>query len=77
VLSPSTKHLDRFQKLRIYAEYGVRHCWYVDPTEKTLEVFILSGSDYIVGPAFSANDPVTAPPFEIHTFDLGILWGAV
>jgi Uma2 family endonuclease len=77
VLSPATKHLDRFQKLRIYAEYGVRHCWYVDPTEKTLEVFILSGSDYIVGPAFAANDPVTAPPFEIHTFDLGILWGAV
>jgi Uma2 family endonuclease len=49
VLSPSTKRLDRFQKLVIYAEYGVKHCkhcWYVDPIEKTLEAFILSeGAD--------------------------------
>ena len=77
VLSPSTRHLDRFKKLRVYAEFGVKHCWYVDPIEKTLEVFILADGAYIVGPTFSANDPVAAQPFEVHTFDLSVLWGDI
>ena len=76
VLSPSTKRLDRFQKLSIYAEFGVKHCWYVDPTDKTLEVFILSDGAYKIGPAFADNGPVSAPPFEAHTFDLSLLWDA-
>lgn len=74
VTSPSTRRLDRVQKLAIYAEYGVDHCWYVDPIDKTLEVFILAEGAYKVGPAFADNDRVTAPPFEAHTFDLGLLW---
>ena len=31
VLSPSTQKLDRTDKLAVYAEFGVGHCWYVDP----------------------------------------------
>ena len=74
VLSPSTKHLDRFQKLAIYAHFGVAYCWYVDPLEKSLEIFILVGDRYQVGPAFTGNDAVCAVPFEPHTFNLGSLW---
>ena len=74
VTSPSTKRLDRFQKLPVYAQFGVKHCWYVDPIEKALEVFILSNGAYMVGPSFTDNAAVTAPPFEAHTFDLSLLW---
>jgi Uma2 family endonuclease len=74
VTSPSTRRLDRIQKLPIYAAHGVKHCWYVDPLERTLEVFILSGTTYTIGPTFADNAPVTAPPFEAHTFELGVLW---
>ena len=74
VLSPSTQTLDRMHKLKIYAELGVKHCWYVDPLEHSLEVFIWSNGTYLVGPVFTGNDAVTAPPFEAHTFELGILW---
>jgi Uma2 family endonuclease len=74
VASPSTRRLDRFEKLPIYARHGVKHCWYVDPIEKTLEVFILVNGVYTIGPTFTDNAAVTAPPFEVHTFDLGILW---
>ena len=74
VLSPSTAKIDRFQKLPIYAEHGVKHCWFVDPIEQTLEVFILAEGAYKIGPAFTGNAPVTAPPFEAHTFDLSLLW---
>ena len=44
ILSPSTQALDRTDKLAVYAEFGVKHCWYVDPIAKTLEVFALTGS---------------------------------
>ena len=74
VLSPSTQSLDRLHKLKIYAEHGVKHCWYVDPILRSLEVFILSNGTYLVGPVFTGIDAVTAPPFEAHTFELGILW---
>ena len=74
VLSPSTAKIDRFQKLPIYAEHGVKHCWFVDPIEQTLEVFILADNAYKIGPTFTGNAPVTAPPFEVHTFDLSLLW---
>lgn len=42
VLSPSTMRLDRSDKLRFYGEFGVGHCWYVDPEVCTLEVLALT-----------------------------------
>ena len=55
VMSPSTRTYDRLTKLKIYAAFGVHHCWYVDPTAQTLEVFILSNGSYLVGPAFTGD----------------------
>ena len=71
-----------------YAEYGVKHCWYVDPTAKTLEVLELTGAGsagatsshetpskkWLLAAALKDADPVTAPPFEVHTFPLDVLW---
>lgn len=74
VLSPSTQAVDRTDKLAVYAEYGVGHCWYVDPIAKTLEVLALTGSKWLLAAAFKEADPVTAPPFEVHTFPLDVLW---
>ncbi|MBX9924801.1 MAG: Uma2 family endonuclease [Hyphomicrobiaceae bacterium] len=74
VLSPSTQALDRTDKLSVYAEYGVGHCWYVDPLAETLEVFALTGAKWLLAATFKDADPVTAPPFEAHTFPLDLLW---
>jgi Uma2 family endonuclease len=74
VLSPSTQRIDRTEKLAIYAEYGVKHCWYVDPIARTLEVFELTGSKWLIAATFKDAAPVTAPPFEAHTFALDVLW---
>jgi len=74
VLSPSTQALDRTDKLTVYAEFGVKHCWYVDPIARTLEVFALTGGKWLIAATFKDADPVTAPPFEVHTFALDVLW---
>ena len=74
VLSPSTQAIDRTDKLTVYAEYGVKHCWYVDPIARTLEVLALTGSKWTIAATFKDDDPVTAPPFEVHTFGLDGLW---
>jgi Uma2 family endonuclease len=96
VLSPSTQAVlpeasaenHRTDKLAVYAESGVKHCWYVDPIAKTLEVLELTGAvsagatsapetpskKWLLAAAFKDADPVTAPPFEVHTFPLDVLW---
>lgn len=74
VLSPSTQALDRTDKLSVYAQAGVGHCWYVDPLAKTLEVFALTSGKWLLTASFKNDDAVTAPPFEVHTFALDVLW---
>ena len=74
VLSPSTARLDRTDKLSVYAEFGVGHVWLVDPDVRTLEVFALTGGKWLLTATFKDDDPVAAPPFEVHTFPLGVLW---
>lgn len=74
VLSPSTQTIDRTDKLGIYAAFGVKHCWYVDPIARTLEVLELTGGKWLLIAALKNADAVTAPPFEAHTFALNLLW---
>jgi Uma2 family endonuclease len=74
VMSPSTRRKDRTDKLVIYAAFGIGHCWYVDPSLQTMEVFELTGSKWLLTATFKDADPVCAPPFEAHTFALDVLW---
>ncbi|HVT19692.1 MAG TPA: Uma2 family endonuclease [Thermoanaerobaculia bacterium] len=43
VLSPSTARRDRGEKLRLYAESGVREYWIVDPEARQIEFLVASG----------------------------------
>lgn len=74
VLSPSTQRFDRTDKLTVCATFGVKHCWYADPIAKTLEVFELAGSKWMIAATFKDADQVSAPPFQSHTFALDVLW---
>lgn len=74
ILSPSTARIDRTDKLAIYASHGVSHCWLVDPDARTLEVMVLTGKNWLRVLALKDAEPVTAPPFEAHTFPLDVLW---
>ncbi|MEL6299436.1 MAG: Uma2 family endonuclease [Pseudomonadota bacterium] len=74
VLSPATAKVDRTDKVKIYADFGVPHAWYVDPDARTLEAFALQDRTWLLMATFKDAEPVTAPPFEVHTFPLSNLW---
>jgi Uma2 family endonuclease len=59
--SPDGVERDRLVKRRLYAENRVREYWLVDPEERTVEVFALSGADWIPHGYFRAEETVTSP----------------
>ncbi|MGQ9631385.1 MAG: Uma2 family endonuclease [bacterium] len=46
ILSPATAERDRTLKKKLYAKYGVRECWLVDPESKSVEVFRLGEAGF-------------------------------
>jgi Uma2 family endonuclease len=81
VISPSTGRLDRVKKLPHYARWGVGHLWFVDPLQKSLEIYRLThrsdgaqlGTWGVVGTHGDA-EKVRAEPFEAIELDLALLW---
>lgn len=74
VLSPATVRLDRTRKLPIYAREQVCHAWLVDPAMRTLEVFRLQGSQWLLVGTYAEEEKVRAEPFEAVEIALGTLW---
>lgn len=48
VLSPSTAKNDKGYKKDIYAKCGVIEYWIVSPSDKSVDVYVLEGSSYIL-----------------------------
>lgn len=76
VLSKSTEHVDRDNKMPRYAAHGVGHVWLVDPIAWTLEVYTL-GDDrrWRTARTYSGHVKVRAEPFAAIEIDLAALWG--
>jgi len=50
ILSPSTSGRDRTVKAELYARFGVREYWMVDPVRKSLSIQVLGTSGYETTP---------------------------
>lgn len=46
VVSPSTSHVDTFDKKQLYETHGVREYWIVDPDTETVEVYTPGDDGY-------------------------------
>ena len=75
VLSPSTEHIDRADKVPIYAREAVARVWLLDPVVRTLEVFRLDGGSYRVHAVWRDDAVVRADPFAAIALPLAALWG--
>ena len=73
VLSPSTAHLDRGRKMKLYAEHGVPYYWIVDPESRSMEAYTLTGAAYALAGRVT-GEPAALPPFSDLTVDPASLW---
>jgi len=63
ILSPSTANYDCIVKYKEYLHAGVKEYWIVDPTNKTVFVNFLKGSEYVLETYSDANNiPVNVLP---------------
>jgi Uma2 family endonuclease len=74
VLSRSTEKIDRAEKLPIYAAYGVRHVWLINPLQQTLEVLRLHDDKWLTLAVHCDDVKVRAEPFDAIELDLATLW---
>jgi len=72
VLSRGTARRDRGEKLKLYAESGVREYWILDPVERQIEFLINRGAAFQVALAVDGKYRSTELP-EIE-IDLADLW---
>jgi Uma2 family endonuclease len=64
VISPSTGRIDRSRKMRLYAQAGIPHLWFVDPLAQTVEVYRLEAGRWVVVVNHGGDDVVRVEPFE-------------
>lgn len=74
VVSPTTGRLDRIGKMPIYASHGVFNLWLVDPAARTLEVYRLEATRWVVAQTLGGDEIVRAEPFSEIEIDLGRWW---
>jgi len=74
ILSPSTESKDRQVKMPIYAHYGVRFAWLIDPLRQTLEAFALDQGGWKPIGTWRGAASAAVPPFETVPLALGDLW---
>lgn len=74
ILSKSTEEIDRGLKMQIYARENVGHLWFLDPRERTLEVFKLVAGVWVPIRLLKNDAVAAAEPFEAAPFPLARLW---
>lgn len=74
VLSPSTANKDRALKMPLYAQFGVKHIWLVDPIQRTLEAYENTQGKWLLLQVLENDNAVSLPPFDAISFNLASLW---
>ncbi|MBL8739822.1 MAG: Uma2 family endonuclease [Myxococcales bacterium] len=75
IISPSSARDDRLKKLRIYASYGVRWTWIVDPDARTVECYEAVDRLPTQTVVAEPGETVSLPPFDLP-LEIDTLWGA-
>jgi len=68
VLSPSTRHRDRREKLGTYLEAGVAEVWIVDPDDPSIEIHTIGGEAAFRGR--DAAESQVVPGFRVTAEEL-------
>lgn len=70
ILSESSAYRDLVKKKKIYASFGVKEYWIVDPEEKTVEIYLLGNNAFTLSKRFNENDILSSPLLTRLEIDL-------
>lgn len=73
VLSESTEQIDRTTKLKLYARFGVKEYWIIDPVGVTAEIWRAQAEGLDPAGRLTIEDSLTSPLFPGLTLPLGKL----
>lgn len=74
VISPSNAAYDRVTKADLYAKCAGPHLWLVDPSQRVLESFVLSGQAWLRVGSFDDSAKARIKPFEDVELEVGALF---
>lgn len=74
ILSPSTLRLDKVRKMPLYAQFGVKYIWLLDPAAMTLDAFQNEAHRWVLLGSYAEQDQVRLAPFPEIELKLGDLW---
>ena len=70
ILSPSTRRHDRLTKFNLYQRAGVREYWIVDPSDRSVQSFLLENNAYIARDFAVTDDKITVNVLQDCVIDL-------
>ena len=74
ILSSWSVRRDRVAKAALYARYGIRHYWIVDPEARVVEMYEADGAEYRIVGRHDASAKVRTACFPDLELDLGRVW---
>ena len=72
ILSRATAKNDRGHKKSVYAKYGVKEYWLIDPIHKSIEQYFLSGDTFLLNAVYTVpteTEPAAATEFKCSLYD--------
>lgn len=67
ILSRATAKNDRGHKKEVYARYGVREYWIIDPLRKSIEQYLLTGDTFRLNAVYASSTGTTE--FKCSLYD--------
>jgi Uma2 family endonuclease len=73
MISPSSVRRDRYEKMSLYARFGVKEYWIGDPANRSLEILTLASGHYVLHCAAEEKGKLTSLVLTGLKFDLSEL----
>jgi len=70
VTSEHSRRRDKVRKRIVYATYGVPEYWIVDPSNLTLEQYVLDGDYYELIEVYAEDDPINSQTVPCASFSM-------
>ena len=74
ILSPSNQHHDLVIKMNLYAKFGVKEYWIVNPMTQGIAIYILDDTQHYIQSAMKSSGTIQSKLFEELCVNLNVLF---